>query len=175
MAGSIFKKLRGLLAKFWAKLQIVLHYYGLRVDYQEIEGLFNIFARPKGYWLFWSTGSRSYGADRNGSRSNLTHPRQIGRLRSKGARERRRNSPEQSSRGGAAPEFTNPALRGSVWAGVGSRSIGVIRVTHLCTRVGGLGLGRGSWRCRAALARRRVALTRFRPQLGLCLSLGCCA
>ena len=51
-AGSIFKKLRGLLAKFWAKLQIVLHYYGLRVDYQESERLFNIFARPKGYRLF---------------------------------------------------------------------------------------------------------------------------
>ena len=52
MAGSIFKKLRGLLAKFWAKLQLFLKRDGLRVDYQEIEGLFNIFARPKGYRLF---------------------------------------------------------------------------------------------------------------------------
>ena len=30
----------------------------------------------------------------------------------------------------------------------------MIRVTQLCTRVEGLGLGRGSWRCRAALERR---------------------
>ena len=38
-AGLIFKKLRGLLAKFWAKLQIVLHYYGLRVDNYKLQGL----------------------------------------------------------------------------------------------------------------------------------------
>ena len=62
-------------------------------------------------------------------------------------------------RGGASPEEAIPAFPWPIWAAVGSNSIGGIRVTHLCTQVGGLGLGRGSRRCRAALrggARRRA-------------------
>ena len=41
MAGSIFKKLRGLLAKFWAKLQLFLKRDGLRVDIKKDGGFFN--------------------------------------------------------------------------------------------------------------------------------------
>ena len=39
--GAIFKKLRGLLAKFWAELQIFLNTGGPRVDFRELWGLFN--------------------------------------------------------------------------------------------------------------------------------------
>ena len=41
MAGSVFKKLRGLLAKFWAKLQLFLKRDGLRVDIKKDGGFFN--------------------------------------------------------------------------------------------------------------------------------------
>ena len=41
MVGSIFKKLRGLLAKFWAKLQLFLKRDGLRVDIKKDGGFFN--------------------------------------------------------------------------------------------------------------------------------------
>ena len=52
MAGSIFKKLRGLLAKFWAKLQIVLHYYGPRVDNYKLQGLLSKTAAANRYaWM----------------------------------------------------------------------------------------------------------------------------
>ena len=39
--GSKFKKLRGLLAKIWAKLQILLNTPGLRVIFKEVGGLFS--------------------------------------------------------------------------------------------------------------------------------------
>ena len=48
MAGSIFKKLRGLLAKNWASVQLVLTCGGLRVDFKEEEGLFSKMSRAKG-------------------------------------------------------------------------------------------------------------------------------
>ena len=38
--GSIFKKLRGLLAKFWAKLHLFLKRDGLRVDIKKDGGFF---------------------------------------------------------------------------------------------------------------------------------------
>ena len=44
MAGSIFKKLRGLLAKFWAKLQLFLKRDGLRVIFGKTQGLLYKFA-----------------------------------------------------------------------------------------------------------------------------------
>ena len=40
-AGSISKKLRGLLAKFWAKLQLFFKRDGLRVDNKKDGGFFN--------------------------------------------------------------------------------------------------------------------------------------
>ena len=52
MAGSIFKKLRGLLVKFWAKLQIVLHYYGLWVESTKVQGLFNKIDRRTGIYAY---------------------------------------------------------------------------------------------------------------------------
>jgi hypothetical protein len=42
MAGSIFKKFRGLLAKFWTKLQILLTRGRLQVEKRKAEGLFRI-------------------------------------------------------------------------------------------------------------------------------------
>ena len=41
MEGSIFKKLRGLLDKFWAKLQLFFKRDGLRVDIKKDGGFFN--------------------------------------------------------------------------------------------------------------------------------------
>ena len=49
MAGSNLKKLRGVRAKFWAKLQILLNGTRLRVDFKRVQGLFSKSARPKGY------------------------------------------------------------------------------------------------------------------------------
>ena len=65
-AGSIFKKLRGLLAKFWAKLQIVLHYYGLRVDNYKLQGLLCKTAAANRYAWMWAAGSGSNGLDLRG-------------------------------------------------------------------------------------------------------------
>jgi hypothetical protein len=80
-AVSIFKKLRGLLAKFWAKLQIVLHYYGPRVDLAKDEGLFRKRTGPKGYAQIRAVGSRSDGLGFKGAGSNRGRRFPIERLR----------------------------------------------------------------------------------------------
>ena len=49
MAGSISRKPRGVHAKFWADLELILKAHGPRVDSQETEGLLSKNARPKGY------------------------------------------------------------------------------------------------------------------------------
>ena len=49
MAGSISRKLRGVRAKFWADLEIILNWLGWRVDFKEVEGLFSKNVRAKGY------------------------------------------------------------------------------------------------------------------------------
>jgi len=41
MAGSNSKEFRGLGAKFWTKLHILLNRGGLRVEYRKAEGLFS--------------------------------------------------------------------------------------------------------------------------------------
>ena len=51
MAGSISRKPRGVRAKFWADLELILKAHGPRVDSEKTQGLFNKFARPKGYVL----------------------------------------------------------------------------------------------------------------------------
>ena len=48
MAGSNLKKLRGVRAKFWGNLQILLNGTGLRVDSQELQGLFSKVAARRG-------------------------------------------------------------------------------------------------------------------------------
>ena len=48
-AGSILKKLRGVHVRFWAELQILLNGTGLRVDSQELQGLFSKSGRPNWY------------------------------------------------------------------------------------------------------------------------------
>ena len=84
MAGSIFKKLRGLLAKFWAKLQLFLKRDGLRVDIKKDGGFFNKKTRPKRYLQIGTVRSRSDGSGRLGSRSNLGRWAQIGWFRALG-------------------------------------------------------------------------------------------
>ena len=85
MAGSIFKKLRGLLAKFWTKLQLFLKRDGLRVDIKKDGGFFNKKSRPKWYLQIGTVGSRSNGSGRLGSRSNLGRRSWIGWLKSDGS------------------------------------------------------------------------------------------
>ena len=48
-AGAKSRKVRGLSAKIRASLQLFFKRAGLRVDNPKEQGLFNIFARPKGY------------------------------------------------------------------------------------------------------------------------------
>ena len=40
MAGSISRKVRGVLAKFWVYLQLLLNYKGVRADFNKTGGLF---------------------------------------------------------------------------------------------------------------------------------------
>jgi hypothetical protein len=44
-------------------MEFLLNRGGLRVDSQETQGLFNKTARPKGYLLIWTVGSRSDDSD----------------------------------------------------------------------------------------------------------------
>ena len=108
MAGAIFKKLRGLLAKFWAELQLFLKAPGLRVEYGKVGGLFNKMARAKGYGWISAVGSRSGGLDLKDPRSNLDHSLTIGWLwwsgSVTGGGTRRRAFPA------AARDWVSPAL-----------------------------------------------------------------
>ena len=63
MAGTIFKKLRGLAAKLWTKQQFLLNRGGLWVDNQETEGLLSKNARPNMYGWLGAVGSRFEGQD----------------------------------------------------------------------------------------------------------------
>ena len=65
-AGSNLKKLRGVRAKFWAKLQIILNGTGLQVDFEKTQGLFNKCDRPNRYLAMRTAGSRSSGSKRLG-------------------------------------------------------------------------------------------------------------
>ena len=47
-AGSISRKLRGVRAKIWAELEIVLNYKGVRVDFGKGQGLFSKTASRRG-------------------------------------------------------------------------------------------------------------------------------
>ena len=49
MAGSISRKLRGVRAKIWADLELILNWLGRRVDFKETEGFFSKITRAKGY------------------------------------------------------------------------------------------------------------------------------
>ena len=40
-AGSISRKLRGVRAKFWVDLELILNWLGRRVDFEEAEALFS--------------------------------------------------------------------------------------------------------------------------------------
>ena len=48
MAGLISGKLRGVCAKFWARLQIFFKSGGLRVESTKVQGLFNKMTRRRG-------------------------------------------------------------------------------------------------------------------------------
>ena len=49
MASSISRKLRGVRAKFWADLELILNWLGRRVDFKEAQGLFSKVSRPNWY------------------------------------------------------------------------------------------------------------------------------
>ena len=66
-AGSNLKKLRGVRAKFWAKLQILLNTDGLRVELKEVGGLFSKKAKPNRYIRMRVVGSGSGGSGHSGT------------------------------------------------------------------------------------------------------------
>ena len=130
----------------------------MRVDIRKGGGLFNKIPRLNQYAWIQAAGSGSNGLDLMKLRSNLERWFRIGRTRFNRARGgggmRRRRAP-------AAGDHRckpNPAFPGSIRVAVGSRSIGGIRVTHLCPQVGGLRLGWGLAVVQAALAHRRGQL-----------------
>jgi hypothetical protein len=61
MMVSISGKCRGLNAKNWAHMELLLNWKGRWVDFQKLQGLFSKTARPKGYLLIWAIGSGSDG------------------------------------------------------------------------------------------------------------------
>ena len=131
MAGSIFKKLRGLFAKFWAKLQIFLKREGLRVHFQERRGLFSKCDRPKGYGWISAVGSGSDGPDLIGLGSNHGRPSRIGwpglRWGDGGGAGRRETFPAAAlRRRGPKPVFPWP-----ICLGFGPGMITSTRVVHL--------------------------------------------
>jgi hypothetical protein len=78
-------------------MEFLLNSAGLRFDFGKTQGLFNKIARPKGYLLIWTVGSRSDDLDTYQLRwSDLTRTRPAtGR------------SPGIGFRGGASPELGN--------------------------------------------------------------------
>ena len=48
-AGSISRKLRGVRAKFWVDLELILNWLGRRVDFKEAQGLFSKVSRQNRY------------------------------------------------------------------------------------------------------------------------------
>ena len=128
MAGSKSKKLRVQNDKFWAYLEILLHYCGLRVDIDKTGGLFRKRARPNRYLRLWAAGSGSNGSDLMASGSNLTRLFRIERLRSKatdGGGGTRRDSSAAAVPGWSSPDFTNCGVPGAnstgVWVRDGQR------------------------------------------------------
>ena len=69
--GSKLGKSRGLSAKNWAWLELLLNRRGLRVDSRNGRGLFSKSARLKRYARISSIGSGSGGSEQIGSGSNL--------------------------------------------------------------------------------------------------------
>ena len=65
MAGSISKKFRGVCARFWAHLELVLNKATPRVEYEETEGLFSKNARA---------GPRVLNLERSGGYALKTGP-----------------------------------------------------------------------------------------------------
>ena len=104
MAGSIFRKVRGVLAKFWAYLQLLLNYKGVRVDINKTGGLFRKKDRPNRYPWILAVGSRSDGSDWIGPRSNRDRWARIGGPWEFGRVGRRRDVAGDSVHGGAWPE-----------------------------------------------------------------------
>ena len=100
MAGSISRKVRGVLAKFWAYLQLLLNYEGVRVDIKEGGGLLCKKSGPNRYARFLAAGSRSEGQDLIKLRSNPGRGYRIGRLRAIAAYSGGGDRREQGSRGG---------------------------------------------------------------------------
>jgi len=130
-AGTISRKFRGLRAKNRTWLELFLNAQGLRVEYEETEGLFSKKSSADRF-LSWLTPGRT----------DLGRRIPIRRL-SGGGREgpRRRGSPACGARGGAPPDFTEIGARGSIRGAARSgRTISACLV-HLVTQGRVLGCG----------------------------------
>ena len=77
-AGLISGKLRGVCAKFWARLQIFFKSGGLRVESTKVQGLFSKRYRPNRYGWISTAGSASGGSDLLWVRSNQGRSKRIG-------------------------------------------------------------------------------------------------
>ena len=115
----------------------------------------------KGYLRAWTVGSRSVGSGRNGARDLILGVHTDRTVQGDWAhgtrRRRRRETFPRRSFGQTLPEMADLGRPGlvldEVWPGKE-----YVRLRILLGKMGGgLGLGRGLRRCRAALGRRRAA------------------
>ena len=140
MADSISRKPRGVRAKFWADLELILKAHGPRVEKGKTEGLFRKEPGLKGYLRAWTVGSRSVGSGRNGARDLIlgVHTDRTARtcfgrgvaalLAGKQFPRRRHAELHRSS-----PILV---LRGSFRPRFGSGVLDMVRLIHLSTHMG---------------------------------------
>ena len=138
-------KLRGVCAKFWARLQIFFKSGGLRVESTKVQGLFSKRYWPNRYGWISTAGSASGGLDLLWVRSNQGRSKRIGWPGLKGGdgggAGRRGTFPAAAPRRrGPKPVFQWPFC-----LGFGPGMITATRVIHL-------GLRLGSGKARAACA-----------------------
>ena len=135
-AGLISGKLKGVCAKFWARLQIFFKSGGLRVESTKVQGLFSKRYRPNRYGWISTAESASGGSDLLWVRSNQGRSKRIGWPGLKGGdgggTGRRGTFPAAASRRrGPKPVFQWPFC-----LGFGPGMITATRVIHLGLRLG---------------------------------------
>ena len=111
-------------------MELFLNAQGLRVEYEETEGLFSKKASAD-HFLSWLTSGRM----------DLGRRIPIRRLRGGREEPRRRGSPACGARGGAPPDFTEIGARGSIRGAARSGRMISACVVHLATQGRGLGHG----------------------------------
>ena len=135
-AGLISGKLRGVCAKFWARLQIFFKSGGLRVESTKVQGLFSKRYRPNRYGWISTAGSASGGSDLLWVRSNQGRSKRIGWPGLKGGdgggAGRRETFPAAAPR----RRGPKPVFRWPFCLGFGPGMITATRVIHLGLRLG---------------------------------------